>query len=430
MEGPTSEAATLAEAATHSEPGVLGPAQHAELVRLRYEVKAARSEITKLHRQMNALQKATRRELAATRKAALAAAQQSVTGSGDGVGSCATAGRSMPAAPASGAGLTMAPIGHIESCFVNRNGTPRQPGLAPAARSRLRLRWGTAPAHTLEGLEEFSHVWLLFVFHRNRGDEVVKAKVHPPRLHGARTGVFACRTPHRPNPIGLSLVEIEAIEGDTVLLRGADLIECARRHASRSRPALSPSHVACVAPSPLSSSGTPVLDMKPYIPYADAPPPAAAVRAPAWVSEGNRPRIRVEMTSEARAGLTAACDAVSDAERDEGSAAAAVGGAALGQSSPASLRFFAGRAEAAEAALCELLSADPRSVYRRAKCEGEEYRVTIDGLEALCTFGESEGEEHVTVHAVHASRARASPTLSVVDGSRRGEPSDQKMDVE
>ena len=175
--------------------------------------------------------------------------------------------------------------------------------------------------------------------------------------------------------------------------------------------------------------------MKPYLPYADAPPPAAAVRAPAWVSEGNRPRIRVQMTSEARAGLTAACDAVSDAGRDEGSTAAAVGSAVDGaadaapsppQSSPASLRFFSGRADAAEAALCELLSADPRSVYRRAKCDGEEYRVTIDGLEALCTFGESEGEEHVTVHAVHADRARASPTLSTVDGSRRAEPSDRK----
>ena len=244
MERPSSESATL------SEPAALGPAQHAELVRLRYEVKAARSEITKLHRQMNALQKAVRRELASTRKAALnAPPQQSVAGGSDSGGGCATAGRSMPAAPASGAGLTMVPIGHIESCFVNRNGTPRQPGLAPAARSRLRLRWGTAPAHTLEGLEEFSHVWLLFVFHRNRGDEVVKAKVHPPRLHGARTGVFACRTPHRPNPLGLSLVEIEAIEGDTVHLRGADLIECARRHASRPQPALSPSHGACAAPS-------------------------------------------------------------------------------------------------------------------------------------------------------------------------------------
>ena len=102
----------------------------------------------------------------------------------------------------------MSPIGWIESCFAEKNGTPRQPSVAPSARARLRLRWGTNPAHAADGLSAFSHVWLLWVFDRN-GGAAVKAKVRPPRLGGAPTGVFACRTPHRPNPIGLSLVRLD-----------------------------------------------------------------------------------------------------------------------------------------------------------------------------------------------------------------------------
>ena len=163
----------------------------------------------------------------------------------------------MPPATSSQLGFGVTPIGRLESCFSHRNGTPRQPGLAPSAVSKLRINWGTCPSHTLDGLSEFSHVWLIFLFDQNRGGlEVVKAKVKPPRLGGAHTGLFACRTPHRPNPIGLSLVTLERVEGDTLHLLGADLID-----------------------------GTPILDVKPYIPYADSPsaaPGSACVRAPAW----------------------------------------------------------------------------------------------------------------------------------------------------
>ena len=77
--------------------------------------------------------------------------------------------------------FSMRPIGRIESCFTQKNGTPRQASLAPAARARLRLRWGTNPAHALEGLAAFSHVWLLWLFDQN-GGEAAKAKVKPPRL--------------------------------------------------------------------------------------------------------------------------------------------------------------------------------------------------------------------------------------------------------
>ncbi|XP_031233179.1 tRNA (adenine(37)-N6)-methyltransferase isoform X3 [Mastomys coucha] len=91
------------------------------------------------------------------------------------------------------------------------------------------------------GLEQFSHVWILFVFHKN-GHLNFKAKVKPPRLNGAKTGVFSTRSPHRPNAIGLTLAKLEKVEGGAVYLSGIDMIH-----------------------------GTPVLDIKPYIADYDSP---------------------------------------------------------------------------------------------------------------------------------------------------------------
>ena len=132
-------------------------------------------------------------------------------------------------------------IGKLESCFVERRGTPRQGMLVPAARARLKVDARVIqPKAALDGLEGFSHVWLVYEFHENTNatkHEQVRARVHPPGLGGERIGLFATRTPHRPNPIGLSVARLLSIEnGDTLLLGGADLIE-----------------------------GTPVLDIKPYL---------------------------------------------------------------------------------------------------------------------------------------------------------------------
>ncbi|CAI5528903.1 unnamed protein product [Closterium sp. Naga37s-1] len=160
-------------------------------------------------------------------------------------------------------GLTtypMSPIGVIHSCFSARNGTPRQPLLVPAARAYLELpRGGVAPA-ALEGLEGYSHCWLLYVFHANTDIQRLwsdplhrrfRAKVQVPRLQGGKLGALATRTPHRPVPIGLSIARVERVEGRRVLLSGADLVD-----------------------------GTPVLDIKPYLPYSDALPSATV---PQWV---------------------------------------------------------------------------------------------------------------------------------------------------
>ncbi|KAM4707460.1 tRNA (adenine(37)-N6)-methyltransferase [Discoglossus pictus] len=135
------------------------------------------------------------------------------------------------------------PIGYIESCFTAKNGTPRQPSVCSLSRGCIKISKNVFnnPDHSLMGLEQFSHVWILFVFHKN-GHLSCKAKVQPPRLNGAKTGVFSTRSPHRPNAIGLTLARLEKVEGGTIYLSGIDIIH-----------------------------GTPVLDIKPYIAEYDAP---------------------------------------------------------------------------------------------------------------------------------------------------------------
>lgn len=136
------------------------------------------------------------------------------------------------------------PIGVVHSCFREKFGIPRQPGLVSAARATLELLPPYNQPAAVRGLEGFSHLWLLFVFHGVPAGRW-RATVRPPRLGGnRRLGVFATRSTFRPNPIGLSAVKLDHIavrQGQVVLhLAGVDLLD-----------------------------GTPVLDIKPYLPYAD-----------------------------------------------------------------------------------------------------------------------------------------------------------------
>ncbi len=139
------------------------------------------------------------------------------------------------------------PIGYVRSPFPERTDAPRQPPAADGAPGRIELRAGHGYEYALEGLASWERVWIVFVFHKNveqgRG---WKPKVLPPRAD-EKKGVFATRSPHRPNPIGLSVVSIERVEGLVVHVRGLDLLD-----------------------------ETPVLDLKPYVAYADAHPDARA----------------------------------------------------------------------------------------------------------------------------------------------------------
>ncbi|PKF61831.1 tRNA (N6-threonylcarbamoyladenosine(37)-N6)-methyltransferase TrmO [Psychromonas sp. psych-6C06] len=146
----------------------------------------------------------------------------------------------------------LTPIATIHSPYKEKFAVPRQPGLVPSASALLEIHAPYDDINAFSGLDEFSHLWLMFIFHKNKQSIKWQPMVRPPRLGGnKRVGVFATRSPNRPNPIGLSLVEFHGIEqkqGKLFLrLSNIDLVD-----------------------------GTPIIDIKPYIPYADLKPEARA----------------------------------------------------------------------------------------------------------------------------------------------------------
>ncbi len=162
-------------------------------------------------------------------------------------------------------------IGIVHSCYKEKFGIPRQPGLVEVAEATLELLPPYNRPEAVKGLEAFSHIWISFVFH-GVSQEGWRPTVRPPRLGGnQRLGVFATRSTHRPNSIGLSVVEmvgIDCTEGKVILhLKGADLLD-----------------------------GTPVLDIKPYIPYGDSIPDARA----GFAAEAPRPRLQVLFSEAAK----------------------------------------------------------------------------------------------------------------------------------
>lgn len=169
-------------------------------------------------------------------------------------------------------GWTLQPIGLIESCFKEKFAIPRQPGLVPSAEATLRLLPPYDNVETVRGLEAFSHVWLVFVFHETAA-QGWRPTVRPPKLGGnRRVGVFATRSSFRPNPIGLSVARLAGIDtsdGVRIRLDGADLLD-----------------------------GTPVLDLKPYLGYADA----IAGAGNGYADDGSAP-LAVAFSAEAEAVL-------------------------------------------------------------------------------------------------------------------------------
>lgn len=151
----------------------------------------------------------------------------------------------------------VSPVGVVRSCFKEKFAIPRQPQLAPAARGVLELLPPFDQGDAVQGLEQISHVWLLFVFHQAL-EQTPRLKVRPPRLGGNQSmGVFATRATHRPNGMGQSVVRLDKVEPGRLWLSGIDLLD-----------------------------GTPVLDIKPYVPYADSIPEAVngmASAAPALI---------------------------------------------------------------------------------------------------------------------------------------------------
>lgn len=148
--------------------------------------------------------------------------------------------------------LTLKPIAYIHNAFAEKFGVPRQSGLVPELTGEIVFEKPYGSRDAFRGLEGYSHLWLVWGFHEVYGAQW-SATVRPPRLGGnARMGVYATRSPFRPNPLGLSCVKIEKIDldaknGPILTVSGADL-----------------------------KDGTPIYDIKPYLPYADSYPEAQA----------------------------------------------------------------------------------------------------------------------------------------------------------
>lgn len=141
--------------------------------------------------------------------------------------------------------MEIEPIAFIKNDFKEKFGVPRQSGLVSLP-SRIVLEPKFRDENALRGLEDFTHIWLIWGFSevKTRG---FSPTVRPPRLGGnVRKGVFATRSPFRPNSLGLSVVKLESIDGFTLTVTGADIM-----------------------------NGTPIYDIKPYLPYADSVPDAS-----------------------------------------------------------------------------------------------------------------------------------------------------------
>ena len=206
-------------------------------------------------------------------------------------------------------GINLQPIGVIESPFVDRRGTPRQPILVPAAKGYIRFNKKLIQYQHFEELSQFSHIWVIFLFHENTNQHQLEApsssknsnnstkasssssspgnlaKIAPPRLLGTKVGCLTTRSPHRPNPVGLSVCEILSVGQDYIEICCLDLIH-----------------------------GTPVLDVKPYIPYdlvpsnyqlpmvtsSDGQPlKLRPLQVPNWIVESDIPLLPVSFTPEA-----------------------------------------------------------------------------------------------------------------------------------
>lgn len=162
--------------------------------------------------------------------------------------------------------MEIKPIAHIESDFSEKFGIPRQSGLVDALQARIVFEPEYRREEALKELPGFSHIWLIWQFSKTPAAEF-RPTVRPPRLGGnRRVGVFASRAPYRPNGLGLSCVKLEGIEitsrGPEILVSGADLL-----------------------------TGTPIFDIKPYIPLSDCRPNAL----PGYTAETREHKLTVEI---------------------------------------------------------------------------------------------------------------------------------------
>ena len=170
--------------------------------------------------------------------------------------------------------LLIEPVAYIRNGYKEKFGVPRQSGLAPSVKSVIEFCEGYRDENCIRDIEQYSHLWLLWGFSKNENQW--SPTVRPPRLGGnKRVGVFATRSPFRPNPIGLSCVKLESVEdsknGKVLVVSGGDLAD-----------------------------GTPIYDIKPYLPYVDSIEGAFG----GFSEEHKNDFLKVEMPEELKDELT------------------------------------------------------------------------------------------------------------------------------
>lgn len=221
------------------------------------------------------------------------------------------------------------PIGIIETPYKEKFAVPRQPRLVPAATARVKLLGDANSPEAVRGLEQFSHVWLLFLFDQNL-EAGWKPTVRPPRLGGnERIGVFASRSTFRPNGIGMSAVEVKGVtkQGDQIYIDvgSVDLVD-----------------------------GTPIVDIKPYIPYSDS-----IAGAQGGYAEEEPEKSKVVFSSQALSSPALASETKrSDTEH--------------------MLRVIE-----------QVLAQDPRPAYKKNKPDSKEYAVNLFDLNVKFTVNDN-----------------------------------------
>lgn len=269
--------------------------------------------------------------------------------------------------------INLTPIGTIRTVFTAKRAVPRQANLANSISSRIEISKDlyTNPDQSLATLDEFSHIWIIYHFHKNEPHS--KAKVAPPRLDGKKVGVFASRCPHRPNPIGMSLVKLERVEGSTIYFIGGDMVD-----------------------------ETPVIDIKPYIPAYDGPQknqsnPGTPTRSMREDPEGEEDDEEIAQTFNKAASVSSQPDPATDADT---SASVKVPSWIDGKK-PLEVSFSDGAMQQIEElninrkTIAEILQQDPRSVYVREKFSSQIYNFQVDGNNVICKFDDVKGSVNV-----------------------------------
>lgn len=255
--------------------------------------------------------------------------------------------------------INFKPIGYIKTIFNEKRAVPRQASVADSILSKIEIckeAFSSNPEMSLQSLDEFSHIWIIYNFHMN--DSHNKPKVYPPRLEGKNVGVFATRSPHRPNSLGMSLVKLDRVEGTTVYFYGTDMLD-----------------------------STPVLDIKPYIPEYDYPKKRSANSSPNTpIKSREEPEGEEDhIDDDANAISLQSTSLEDDDEIKVPSWITTTSNTLEVIFSENSLQQIC-EMNINQKSIEEILKQDPRSVYVREKYLSQIYSFQIDGKNVICRF--------------------------------------------